>query len=206
MHRLYPRTSVEYEHFAPSGYPAKALFEKRSAIPALQSDALLSSPFPHRSLEDGLIFGDLPGIAAEHGRPETRRDILRTYTSAYTEEELHRETQLRNWSPFLRFVSLAANPGPLFEQWVGIELHKRLSYEKEGTLSYYRTTGGAEVDFIIEKAGVRYPIEVKWTENPTEKDARHLKTFMDDHRADHGYIVCRCQYPQHISDKRIIHG
>lgn len=108
MHRLYPRTSVEYEHFAPSGYPAKALFEKRSAIPALQSDALLSSPFPHRSLEDGLIFGDLPGIAAEHGRPETRRDILRTYTSVYIEEELHRETQLRIGAP-----SCALYPSPL---------------------------------------------------------------------------------------------
>jgi len=108
MHRLYPLTSLEYEPFAPPGYPSKALFAKRSAIPALQSDGDLPSPFPHRSLEDRLIFGDLPGIAAEQGTLETRRDILRTYTSAYIEEELHRETQLRNWSPFLRFLSLAA--------------------------------------------------------------------------------------------------
>jgi len=281
MHRLYPLTSLEYEPFAPPGYPSKALFAKRSAIPALQSDGDLPSPFPHRSLEDRLIFGDLPGIAAEHETPETRRDILRTYTSAYIEEELHRETQLRNWSPFLRFLSLAAaesgsivnfaalaketglsaptikshyqlledmflgftvpafsgssrktvlssprffffdlgvrnaaaglsftsdtltaNPGPLFEQWVGIELYKRLSYKKEGTLSYYRTTGGAEVDFIVEKSGRLYPIEVKWTDNPSSKDARHLESFLDDHRsvADHGYIVCRCPYPTNIRD------
>lgn len=293
MHRLYPLTSLEYEPFAPSGYPAKALFEKRSAIPALQSDAALSSPFPYRSLEDRLIFGDLPAIALENptidpatnSATETRRELLRTYVSAYIEEELHRETQLRNWGPFLRFLSLAAaesgaivnfaalakesglsaptikshyqlledmflgftvpafsgsprktalssprffffdlgvrnaaaglsftsdtlaaNPGPLFEQWVGIELHKRLSYAKEGTLSYYRTTGGAEVDFIIEKSGILYPIEVKWTENPSSKDARHLESFLDDHRsaadqgAGHGYIVCRCPYPAKISD------
>jgi len=290
MHRLYPLTSLEYEPFAPSGYPATALFEKRSAIPALQSEALLPTPFPRRSLEDRLIFGDLPAIALENPATGTRRELLRTYVSAYIEEELHRETQIRNWGPFLRFLSLAAaesgaivnfaalskesglsaptikshyqlledmflgftvpafsgsprktalssprffffdlgvrnaaaglsftsdtlaaNPGPLFEQWVGIELHKRLSYEGEGKLSYFRTAGGAEVDFIIEKAGALYPIEVKWTENPTPRDARHLESFLDarrpaadhgtDHEAGHGYIVCRCPYPLRISDQ-----
>lgn len=28
----------------------------------------------------------------------------------------------------------------------------KISYKKEGRFSYYRTTGGAEVDFIIEKS------------------------------------------------------
>lgn len=281
IHRLYPLTSLEYEPFAPIGYPAALIFEKKSAIPPLQSDTNLSTPFPHRGLEDRLIFGDLPGIASAVIPMETRRDILRTYTSAYIEEELHRETQIRNWSPFLRFLNLAAaesgsivnfaalaketglsaptikshyqlledmflgftvpafsgstrktvlssprffffdlgvrnaasglsftsdtlaaNPGPLFEQWVGIELYKRLSYQKDGTLTYYRTSGGTEVDFIVEKSGNLYPIEVKWTENPSSKDARHLESFLADHRttANHGYIVCRCPYPTRISD------
>jgi predicted AAA+ superfamily ATPase len=63
--------------------------------------------------------------------------------------------------------------------------------------------GGAEVDFIVERAGELYPIEVKWTENPSSKDARHLETFVGDHlaKANQGYIVCRCQYPQRISDR-----
>lgn len=281
MHRLYPLTSLEYEPSAPVGYPSAAILEKRSALPPLQSDIHFASPFPRRGLDDRLIFGDLPSIATETIPPETRRDILRTYTSAYMEEELHRETQIRNWSPFLRFLNLAAaesgsivnfaalaketgltaptikshyqlledmflgftvpafsgstrktalssprffffdlglrnaatglaftadtltaNPGPLFEQWVGIELHKRLSYQKDGTLSYYRTSGGTEIDFIVEKSGTLYPIEVKWTENPSLKDARHLESFISDHRAiaPHGYIVCRCPYPARISD------
>ena len=282
LHRLYPLTSREYIHAEVPGYPIDALLEKGSAIPSLWGDSVLSDPFPRRSLEDRLIFGDLPGIAANIFDSALRSDVLKTYASAYIEEELHRETQIREWGSFLRFLSfsaveagnilnfaaiakeaglsaptikshyqlledmflgftvpafsgsprktalssprffyfdlgvrnaaagfsftndtLIANPGSLFEQWVGIELHKRLSYLGEGSLSYFRTSGGAEVDFIIERAGILYPIEVKWTENPTKKDARHLNTFLSDHaaKAPHGYIVCRCPYPQHITDR-----
>ena len=99
--------------------------------------------------------------------------------------------------------SVDANPGPLFEQWVGIELYKRLRYLGDGSMSYYRTSGGAEVDFIVERGGKLCPIEVKWTERPSLSDARHLVSFMDDQpdKVDHGYIVCRCKYPQSLSDK-----
>ena len=74
-----------------------------------------------------------------------------------------------------------ANPGPLFEQWVGIELWKRLQYLGEGTLFYQRTRDGAEVDFIVEHGGRLTPIEVKWTERPSLSDARHLLTFLGEH-------------------------
>ena len=290
VHHLYPLMSVEYAPVAISGYPTGALLEKGSAIPALwsmpESDAFISNPFPRRSLEDRLIFGDLPAIATEStveaAAGSLRGDLLRTYASAYIEEELHRETRIREWGPFLRFLSfsaaesgrivnfagiaketglsaptikahyqlledmflgftvsafsgstrkavlssprffffdcgvrnaaaglsfsvdtLKADPGPLFEQWVGIELYKRLSFIGEGNLSYFRTSGGAEVDFIVERAGILYPIEVKWTENPTKQDARHLESFIAEHadKTPQGYILCRCRYPQRISDR-----
>lgn len=70
-----------------------------------------------------------------------------------------------------------ANPGALFEQWVGIELWKRLNYLGPGQLYYQRTKDGAEVDFIIDREGKLTPVEVKWAENPTLSDARHLLTF-----------------------------
>lgn len=35
-----------------------------------------------------------------------------------------------------------------------------------GSLSYYRTADGTEVDFVFEKADEIIPVEVKWTENP----------------------------------------
>ncbi len=97
----------------------------------------------------------------------------------------------------LQAATVRANPGPLFEQWVGIELWKRLRYLGGGKLHYLRTKAGAEVDFILARAGRLVPIEVKWTERPTERDARHLRVFLDEHprQARHGYIVCRCPEP-----------
>ena len=96
-----------------------------------------------------------------------------------------------------------ANPGPLLEQWVGIELWKRLQYLGQGTLYHQRTKDGAEVDFIVERAGRLTPIEVKWTEHPTLTDARHLLTFLKEkpRQAKQGYIICRCPRPLQLHDK-----
>mgnify|MGYP001189063712 FL=1 len=93
-----------------------------------------------------------------------------------------------------------ADAGPVFEQWVGIELWKRLQYLHDGQLSFLRTKDGAEIDFIIEKNGVVTPIEVKWTERPTLSDARHLLKFLQEQgsKAPHGYIICCCAYPMQL--------
>jgi uncharacterized protein len=96
----------------------------------------------------------------------------------------------------LEAAAVHANPGPLFEQWVGIELWKRLQYLGMGKLHYLRTKAGAEVDFVIARAGKVTPIEVKWTERPSPHDARHLLAFLKDHKqAKHGFVVCRCDAP-----------
>ena len=96
-----------------------------------------------------------------------------------------------------------ANPGPLFEQWVGIELWKRLQYLRTGTLHYLRTKDGAEVDFIVAREGQLTPVEVKWTERPTLSDARHLLTFIREHpkSAKHGYLICRCRLPMQLHER-----
>lgn len=96
-----------------------------------------------------------------------------------------------------------ANPGPVFEQWVGTELWNRLQYLGAGRLYHQRTRDGGEIDFIIEQGGKLTPIEVKWTENPTLNDARHLLTFLKEKpkEARHGYVVCRCPRPLHLHDQ-----
>lgn len=101
----------------------------------------------------------------------------------------------------LETATVQANPGPVFEQWVGIELWKRLQYLGSGKLHYLRTKGGAEVDFIISRRGKLTPIEVKWTAHPSTRDARHLETFLREHpkEASHGYVVCRCAAPLALS-------
>jgi predicted AAA+ superfamily ATPase len=99
--------------------------------------------------------------------------------------------------------TVLANPGSVFEQFVGIELWKRLQYLGSGKLHYLRTKGGAEVDFIIERDLMLTPIEVKWTGNPSLSDARHLMTFLQEHprQAAQGYLICRCGRPQALNDR-----
>ncbi len=97
---------------------------------------------------------------------------------------------------------VGALAGSLFEQWVGIELWKRLQYRQNGQLHFLRTEDGAEVDYVIETDGKLVPIEVKWTERPSSGDARHLKTFIREHpkQAKRGWLVCRCPHAVQIAD------
>lgn len=97
---------------------------------------------------------------------------------------------------------VSLNPGHFFEQWVGMTLFRKLSYAAEGRLSHYRTRGGAEIDFILERDEEWIPIEAKWTQSPSAKDARHLRSFMEDSkgRARRAYIVCRCSRPLRLSE------
>jgi len=99
--------------------------------------------------------------------------------------------------------TVKANPGLIFEQWVGIELWQRLQYLGEGKLYHQRSRDGAEVDFIIEHASGLTPIEVKWTEHPTVNDARHLLTFLQEKKTEaaHGYVICRCPRPLQLHDQ-----
>jgi len=95
------------------------------------------------------------------------------------------------------------SPGPVFEQWVGIELWKRLQYLGEGRLYHLRTKDGSEVDFVVERESTLTPIEVKWTDRPSLQDARHLLAFLSEHpiEAKHGYVVCRCPRPTQLHDR-----
>jgi predicted AAA+ superfamily ATPase len=95
------------------------------------------------------------------------------------------------------------NPGAFFEQWIGIELWKRLQYLGSGRLHYQRSRDGAEVDFIVEQGRYLMPIEVKWTEKPSLSDTRHLLKFMDENPAGakRGYLICRCPRPLEIHEK-----
>ena len=53
--------------------------------------------------------------------------------------------------------TVLADPEPLVEQWVGIEIWKRFQYRGEGALSYYRTKAGAEVASSSSWAGSSFP-------------------------------------------------
>lgn len=94
-----------------------------------------------------------------------------------------------------------ADPGKYFEQWVGIEIWKRLQYRGEGQLHYLRTKDGAEVDFIIEMKRNLIPLEVKWTTNPSLRDVTQLNHFLKENpRANKGYVICRCPRPAQLTE------
>lgn len=99
--------------------------------------------------------------------------------------------------------AVQADPGRALEQWVGIELWKRLGYLGHGRLHHFRTKDGAEIDYIVEFDRRYLPIEVKWTERPDRHDARHLLPFLEEQgaAAPMGYVVCRCPRPEQLHER-----
>jgi len=99
---------------------------------------------------------------------------------------------------------LKLDAGHVFEQWVMTELFYRCKcLGSEYKLSTWQTATGAEVDAVVETPETTIPIEVKWTERPSPRDARHVETFLDHHEsiATRGYVVCRCPRTQKLSDR-----
>ncbi len=83
--------------------------------------------------------------------------------------------------------------GNLLEELVGLELIHSARFRHQGIkIRFWRDPDGPEVDWIIEKEGQYIPIEVKWTDSPSQKDIKHLKLFLTEYKNTKlGYIVCR---------------
>ena len=88
--------------------------------------------------------------------------------------------------------------GDLFEQFIGLELIRwsRLQDYKT-SVHFWRDFSGPEVDWLLTRHQSLLPIEVKWTENPSPRDAKHLELFLEEYPlATQGYVVCRVSTPQ----------
>ena len=64
--------------------------------------------------------------------------------------------------------------GNLFENFVYLELKQNISQEN---IYFYRTIHKAEIDFIFEKNGVVYPLEVKYKNFSKPAGSRVLSNF-----------------------------
>jgi predicted AAA+ superfamily ATPase len=164
---------------------------------ALASEAGVTAPTVksyYQLLEDMFLGFRIPAFSGS-----ARKNLLSTERFSFF------DLGVRNAAAELPLhqATVKANPGPLFEQWVGIEIHKRLAYLGGGKLHYLRTKDGAEIDFIVERGKNLVPVEVKWTEHPSHGDARELVKFLDEHprRAKRAFIVCRCPRPQQIEER-----
>lgn len=101
-----------------------------------------------------------------------------------------------------RILDLAG--GDLLEHWVGLELlHRAAVLGRSARVSFWRTRGGAGVDFVFEGADEDVPVEVKWSRSPRPEDARHVEAFLDEYpgRARRGVVVCRVDRPQQLTER-----
>ena len=150
----------------------------------------------YQLLEDMFIGFQLPAFSAS-----SRKNVLST------PRFLLLDTGLRHAAAGLELsaATVLSNPGPIFAQWVGIELWKRLQYLENGQLSYLRTKSGMEIDFIIEQHGMLTPIKVQWTEYPDLQHAKHLLAFIDEkpQQTSKGFIICHCKRPMQLHEKII---
>lgn len=92
--------------------------------------------------------------------------------------------------------------GALFEQWVGLEILRQMrAVPTKSTLMFWRNQAGAEIDWVIDHKNNYIPVEVKWTENPREHDARHVQAFIDEYpNSTCGYVVCRIPRAQKLTN------
>jgi uncharacterized protein len=80
--------------------------------------------------------------------------------------------------------ALAVNPrlGALFKTWVVNCIHQQFATLTVAPNTYHwRTSGGAEVDCILERDGKLYPIEMKCKSHLTKADLRGLKAFRESY-------------------------
>lgn len=73
-----------------------------------------------------------------------------------------------------------ADAGPTIENWVFTELWKALP--DDATLHFWRSTSGAEVDFVLERGERLLGIEVKATRLARPALARSSRSFLDAYR------------------------
>jgi predicted AAA+ superfamily ATPase len=99
-------------------------------------------------------------------------------------------------------IKSSSEYGRAFEHWVLTELTAAIDYyELEAKVRFYRTTDGAEVDFIIEKGDNLLAIEIKASSHPNLSSLRGLKSFLKDNPG--AKCFCICLTPRPYTDSNI---
>jgi hypothetical protein len=98
--------------------------------------------------------------------------------------------------------------GALFETFIAAELRKLLSLTGRGAaLHHWRSVGGAEVDILIERDGIHYPIEVKGAGNAGRRDASGIHAFRKSYpalRVAPGLVIAPVPDVRPLSDHAIL--
>lgn len=131
------------------------------------------------------------------------------FTESFTRKKLVKSSKYLFFDLGLRRLAAQEHPtlpenhfGSLFEQFIGLELIRwsRLQDNKI-SVHFWRDTNGPEVDWLLKWKDSLLPIEVKWTELPSSRDAKHLSLFLRDYpQAKKGLIICRVPTPQVLGE------
>ncbi len=98
------------------------------------------------------------------------------------------DTGLRNRLVFdFRPLEERTDAGPLLESWVASELWKALP--EGATLHFWRSSSGAEVDFIVARGDRILPVEVKATRLGRPVFSKSLRSFLDAYRPEAVLVV-----------------
>ena len=134
-------------------------------------------------LEDCLIAERIEPLSASR----TRKKLTKSPRYLFFDLGVRRVAAEEGPRPSARVL------GSLFEQFVGLELLRATRHVAGNQrIRFWRDPDGPEVDWIVEAEHRWLPVEVKWSEAPTARDARHLQTFLSEYpKAREGIVVCR---------------
>jgi predicted AAA+ superfamily ATPase len=132
----------------------------------------------YQILEDSLVVHRVPAF----GR--SRADVLRRPRFYFFDLGVRNAAAGVGHGPAV----LTLQAGLLFEHLILLETIVRLP---EGSISYWRTKTGEEVDFIVELGSRVLALEVKWTQRPVENDLAGLAAFQSRARCDGAFLLCR---------------
>lgn len=69
-------------------------------------------------------------------------------------------------------------------------------------MHFWRDAQGPEVDWVVVKENEYFPIEVKWTNNPSMADIKHLLLFQSEYpETVAAYIICQVPRKMKLAEK-----
>ena len=120
------------------------------------------------------------------------------------------DTGLACWAQAISSpASLGGHPlwGPLFETAIAGELRKQMRLlSPMPRLYHWRSTGGAEVDFLLERDNQFFPIEVKAKTRIARGDARGIRAFREAYphlNVAQGLVIAPCERLERVSDQAL---
>ncbi len=133
-------------------------------------------------LEDTLITFSIPPF-----QKETRKQILTTPKYIYFDVGVSNAASGLDLNKKILKTEIG---GKLFEQFVILEIIKRIKYQYPSWRYYFwRTKTGIEVDLVIKTDNEIIPIEIKYTDTPQRKHIKHLEIFMEEYKCKKGFLI-----------------